>query len=253
MNSQSPIGFFDSGIGGLSVLRAARQALPFEHCVYYGDTKNAPYGVRPQQEILRLARAGAQRLMKEGVKALVIACNTATGAALGALQAELPIPVIGIQPALEAAQALRKGGHILALATPAALESARYKALRKRYGEGVIDLPAPGLMEFVEREELSGERLENALRRLFSPCLNMPIDVIALGCTHFPFLKAEIARFFPDVPMIDDSPRVCRELSEALAEKNLLNPGPGAGSLRLYSSGGAQAEERLRRLALGGE
>ena len=119
MNNTAPIGFFDSGMGGLSVLREARKALPHEDYIYFGDSKNAPYGVREAADILALTRAAAQRLLEEGIKALVIACNTATGVSLETLRQELPIPVLGIQPALEAAQALRRDGSILALATPA--------------------------------------------------------------------------------------------------------------------------------------
>ena len=248
MNNTAPIGFFDSGMGGLSVLREARKALPYEDYIYFGDSKNAPYGVREAADILALTRAAAHRLLEEGIKALVIACNTATGVSLETLRQELPIPVLGIQPALEAAQALRRDGSILALATPATFKTLRYQALYAAHGDHVIDLPAPGLMEFVEREELSGEGLRDFLAALFAPYLRQKIDVVVLGCTHYPFLKEAIAPFFPKAAMIDDSPRVCRELKEILDGKALLNPGTRQGSVRLLSSGGEEAVKRMERL-----
>lgn len=248
MNKSAAIGFFDSGIGGLSVLSVAREALAQEDYVYYGDSLNAPYGVRPPEEILNLTRAAAQRLMQEGIKALVIACNTATGVSLETLKAELPIPVLGIQPALAEAQSLRKGGSILALATPATFKTVRYAGLYEEHGEGVINLPAPGLMEFVEREELSGEALHNFLAALFAPHLHEQIDVVVLGCTHYPFLKQAIAPFFPGAALIDDSSRVTRELKELLEAQGALNEGENRGDLRLLSSGGDEAVERMARL-----
>lgn len=248
MNSTAPIGFFDSGIGGLSVLRVARAALPHEDYAYYGDSKNAPYGVREPEEILALTRAAAQKLMDEGIKALVIACNTATGVSLETLRHELPIPVLGIQPALEAAQALRREGSILALATPATFKTKRYEALYAQHGEGVISLPAPGLMEFVEREELGGDKLRDFLAALLAPYLDQQIDVVVLGCTHYPFLKDAIAPFFPAASLIDDSPRVTGELKEILGQRGMLNAGGQEGRVRLMSSGGEDAVKRMERL-----
>ena len=248
MKSTAPIGFFDSGMGGLSVLREARKALPREDYIYFGDSKNAPYGVREPADILALTRAAAQRLLEEGIKALVIACNTATGVSLETLRQELPIPVLGIQPALEAAQALRRDGSILALATPATFKTPRYQSLYASHGDRVIDLPAPGLMEFVEREELSGEGLRDFLAALFAPYLHQKMDVVVLGCTHYPFLKEAIAPFFPQADMIDDSPRVCRGLKEILEGKALLNLRAAQGSVRLLSSGGEEAVKRMERL-----
>ena len=248
MNSMAPIGFFDSGMGGLSVLRAVRAALPHEDYVYYGDSKNAPYGVREPEDILALTRAAARTLTEKGIKALVIACNTATGVSLEALRQELLIPVLGIQPALAAAQGLRKDGAILALATPATFKTARYAALLEAFGEKVITLPAPGLMEFVEREELSGDRLRDFLAALFAPHIDQKIDVVVLGCTHYPFLKEAIASFFPGAPLIDDSPRVTAELEETLTRKGLLNQKSEEGQVSLLSSGGDEAVQRMERL-----
>mgnify|MGYP000912731154 CR=1 FL=1 len=150
MPHSAPVGVFDSGYGGISVLRSVRAVLPYESYLYFGDNANAPYGVRPGEEIRRLSLAAGQRLADRGVKAIVIACNTATGMALSTLRAAFPMPVIGIQPALEAAQRLRRDGKVLALATPATFQTDIYTALYARHGQHTISLPCPGLMEFVE-------------------------------------------------------------------------------------------------------
>lgn len=248
MPSTAPIGFFDSGLGGLSILKTARQLLPHEHICYYGDTANAPYGVRPPEEILALSRAAAQQLMQEGIKALVIACNTATGVSLKALQNELPIPVFGVQPALQAAQRLAKGGEILVLATPATFKTARYQAILAKHGERVTSLPCPGLMEYVERMELEGPGLHGFLEELLAPVRDKPFAVVVLGCTHYPFLWPAIQPFFPQAQAVDDGPRVAEELKGALQSRSLLNLSPEPGSLRFLSSGGEEAIEKMRQL-----
>lgn len=247
MPSEAPVGFFDSGIGGISVLRAVRGLLPAEDCAYFGDSLNAPYGTRPPHEILALSRAAAARLSGLGVKALVVACNTATGVALDALSRELPFPVVGIQPALEEAQRLRTGGEVLVMATPATFKTARYAALSERFGEGVLPLPCPGLMEFVEREELEGEALQAFLGALFEPFRRRRVDVVVLGCTHYPFLKGMIVPFFPRARVIDGSGRTAQSLRGALEERDLLSLSAKEGSVTLLSSGGPEAVRRMER------
>ena len=250
MSKSSPIGFFDSGIGGLSVLQQVRKALPSENYLYYGDSKNAPYGIREPREILALTTKAAEHLLGLGIKALVLGCNTATGVALESLKNSLPIPVLGIQPALAAAQTLRKDGKILALATPATFKTERFKALHQQYGEEVIVLPAPGLMDFVEKGELTGDKLDAFLFGLFLPYAHTSVDVIVLGCTHYPFLKEAIAKYFPTALQIDDSPRVAAELEDILQTKNLLNLQQAKGELELMSSGGDEAVAKMRSLYL---
>ena len=248
MPDLAPVAVFDSGLGGLSVLKYLRARMPHEDFLYYGDNANAPYGIRPRAEIEALTLAAADKLMAYRPKALVVACNTATGAALEALQQALPIPVIGIQPALKAAQALRQQGDILVLATPATLKAARYQALAAQYGQHSIPLPAPGLMDYVERGELAGAGLQAFLGELFRPYLDKTIDVVVLGCTHYPFLSAAIQPFFPQARLIDDSPRVADELTQALRDRDALAEGPADGKVTLLSSGGEEAIARMRVL-----
>lgn len=248
MPSKAPVGFFDSGLGGLSILKTVRRLLPYEHICYYGDTANAPYGVRPPEEILRLSRAAAHRLLGEDIKALVIACNTATGVALKALRNELPIPVFGVQPALEEAQRLARGGEILALATPATFKTERYKEILSRHGQGVTSLPCPGLMEYVERMELDGPGLQAFLAQLLEPVKDKAFSVVVLGCTHYPFLQEAIQAFFPGAKMVDDGPRVADELKRALESRSLLNLDAEPGTIRYLSSGGEEAIAKMRKL-----
>lgn len=247
MPSVRPIGFFDSGMGGLSVVKTVRRLLPFEDICYFGDSANAPYGIRDPEEILALTREGARRLLDQGVKSLVLACNTASGVALAALQAALDIPVLGIQPALEEAQRLRRQGEILVLATPATFKTARYGMLKGQFGRHTLDLPAPGLMDFVERLELGGPRLNTFLEALFLPFRDKAIDVVVLGCTHYPFISAAIQPFFPDAALIDDSPKVAKQLQGKLQALDLLTPNGRPGSVSLFSSGGPEAVSRMRR------
>ncbi len=247
MPSTAPIGVFDSGLGGLSVLKTLRRHLPQESFVYYGDTANAPYGVRQTEDILRLCRDAAKQLTAHGVKAMVIACNTATGVSQDALARELPIPVIGIQPALEAAQEARKQGNILAMATPATFKTKRYAELKQAHGERVIDLPCPGLMEFVERGELEGPGLERFLDDLLKGIDPDSVDVVVLGCTHYPFLAGPIGRRFPKAKLMDDSPRVARALEDALIQRGLKRE-QGPGGVLLRSSGGEDAVARMQQL-----
>ena len=138
---EDPVGVFDSGVGGISALIAMKRLLPNETFIYYGDTRNAPYGTKDTDEVIRCVHDVVARLMKEKIKALVIACNTATGAAAATLRKELDIPVIGMEPALKPASELRKDGSILVLATPLTLHQDKFERLMEKYGEGAIRVP----------------------------------------------------------------------------------------------------------------
>lgn len=239
MPSNAPIGFLDSGVGGVSVLNAARKALPYEDFILYGDSGNAPYGTKPEEQVISLVRAAAQELMQQGIKALVIACNTATGIALAAMQKELPIPVVGILPAIRPAQKLRKDGEILVMGTPNTVKTKAVLQLMETDGQHVLLLGCPGLMEFVEKGELTGPRLHAHLEGLLKPYLNTKIDVVALGCTHYPFLQSAIAEFFPEeTQFIDGSTLTLEELNAALTEKDLYTDKKTPGTTRFMTSGG---------------
>ena len=206
-NQDRPIAFFDSGLGGISVLRETVRLLPQENYLYYGDSLHAPYGVRPEAEIRALAGAAAEQLVQAGAKALVVACNTATSAAIVQLREAYPdIPVIGTEPALKPAVEKYPGGRILVMATPMTIRQEKFQALKAQYDDQaeIIGLACGGLMEFVERGELRGEALDAYLFDKLGPYLKVPVDAIVLGCTHYPFLTGAIRRIVGRGPEILD-------------------------------------------------
>lgn len=250
MSLNGAIGLLDSGVGGVSVLNAIRKALPFEDFILYGDSANAPYGTKPQEAVRQFALSAANKLMGEGIKALVIACNTITGMAGELLQKTLPIPVIGTLPAVEPAQQLRRRGEILVMATNNTLKSDAMQRLLNNHGENVIPLSCPGLMEFVERGELDTPALSDHLQNLFAPYLDREIDVVALGCTHYPFLKKAIARFFPDdTAYIDGSAHTLQELVAAMNAKDLFTDKKTPGTTQFRTSGGQDTLRLMEMLA----
>jgi len=186
-----PVAFFDSGLGGISVLRETVRLLPQENYLYYGDSLHAPYGVKSEAQIQALSLAAAEHLVSAGAKAIVVACNTATSAAIGLLRQTYPdIPVIGTEPALKPAVEKYPGGRILVMATPMTIKQEKFQALKHQFDDRaqIIGLPCEGLMEFVERGELRGSAVEAYLTEKLAPYLREPVDGIVLGCTHYPFL-----------------------------------------------------------------
>ena len=248
MDRLAPIGMFDSGAGGISVLKEAIAYLPQEQFIFYGDTLNAPYGTRPREEVYALSKAVVEELIARDAKAVVIACNTATSAAAARLRAEYDFPIIGMEPALKPASLLHKDGVVLSLATPGTIAGEKYAQLYSVYGEGVISLPCPGLMEFVERGEMDSRELKNYLSRLFAPYMDQKVEAIVLGCTHYVFLKKAIGAFFPETPLIDGNLGTVRQLERRLKEADLLAPEDAKGGVTLLSSGGEAALAVMRAL-----
>ena len=248
-DKDAPVGIFDSGVGGISVLREAVRLLPRERFLYYGDTAYAPYGTKTPQQVLQRVEAVVDLLLARGIKALVIACNTATSVAAKALRERLDIPVIGMEPALKPASLLRHGGCVLVMATPVTLSQEKFLGLMARYGEGAVALPCPGLMEFVERGELDGPALDAYLRRLLESFETRQVDCVVLGCTHYAFLREQIARHFPaGTVLVDGNEGTVRQLRRRLTETGLLRES-GQGSVTLETScDRPQAVEQMRRL-----
>lgn len=234
---QRPVGFFDSGLGGISVLGESLRLLPHEDYIYFGDTAHIPYGDKAPEEILELTHQAVDRLIALGCKAVVIACNTATSAAAAPLRQELHMPVIGMEPALKPASLLERPGKILVMATHTTLTQPKFHALMARYGADAVPVPCPGLMECVEGGWLEGPRVDKVLRELLGPHLNQPIKAVVLGCTHYPFLRKAIAAFFaPDVPLIDGNLGAVRQLKRRLTEENLLCSRERQGCITFLSS-----------------
>lgn len=242
------IGILDSGVGGISVLRKAAQLLPNENFLYYGDNKNAPYGPRPLEEIRRLSEAAVNYLLRREVKALVIACNTITSAYASTLRRQARIPVIGMEPAVKPASLARSGGRILAMATRATLSLDKFSRLMDHYGEGVVPLEGAGLVELVEAGKADSPEALEALEAIFRPYLNEQIDGIVLGCTHYPFLRRQIERFFPEARIFDGREGTVRQLERKLDESGLRTENSAPGQITLETSGGPETRALMQRL-----
>ena len=244
--ARDPIGVFDSGVGGISTLREMIRELPEERFIYFGDTANAPYGTRSTDEVIACVRNVVGRLLKKNIKALVIACNTATGAAAATLREELTIPVVGMEPALKPASKIRKDGSVLVLATPLTLQQEKFENLMKQYGEGAVKVPCPGLMELVEADDTDGAR--RYLEELFARYPEDRVDAVVLGCTHYVFLKDMIRELLPErIAITDGNAGTARQLRRVLAQDGLLNT-EGPGSVELETSGREQDLAMMRKL-----
>ncbi len=240
MGCTSPIGFFDSGMGGISVLRGTRELMPGEDYIYYGDSLHAPYGGKTPEEVQELALDAAARLMNQGCKAMVIACNTATSAAVQAIREQYPeTPVLGIEPALKPAVERHPGGRILVMATVGTLAGEKFKSLWKQHETEaeIVPVPCGGLMEFVERGELEGDDLEHFLLDILSPFVKVPVDAVVLGCTHYPFLKKTLRKLLGHRPeLLDGSQGVANNLCRQLEERGLRNPREQGGTVLFQNS-----------------
>ncbi len=237
-DQMSPIGVLDSGMGGISTLRELIARLPQESFLYYGDDKNAPYGTKTAEEVRILAENCVLHLMERSpLKAVVIACNTATGAAAEYLRQKYPdLPIIGAEPALKPAVEYKENSRVLVMATPLTLQTMKFKELEKRVGLGstVLELPCPGLMEFVEQGIVEGDELDALLHTLLDPYIGK-VDSVVLGCTHYPFLRRPIARILGEnVPLFDGNEGIAAETERRLAARGLLKRG-GIGSV-LYDT-----------------
>ncbi|MGM9661249.1 MAG: glutamate racemase [Faecousia sp.] len=225
------IAVFDSGVGGISVLRQLLRQLPGERFVYFGDSANAPYGSRPTAEVRALTLAAVERLLAEyPLKALVVACNTATAAAINDVRAAFPeLIVVGIEPALKVAADHFPGGRVGVLATEVTLREEKFDMLLHRFDENVTisKIPAPGLVELVEAGKVDAPETEALLRHVLRPYMGN-LDALVLGCTHYPFVSAAISRVLgPDVVLLDGGEGTARETRRRLEQAGLLENGEG--------------------------
>ncbi len=242
------IGFFDSGMGGVSVLHEARRILPNEHFLFFGDNGNAPYGPRPLAEIRALCAAGIDRLLARDVKAIVIACNTATSAYAKILrQAHPELPIVGMEPALKPAHFARHGGKVLVLATKATLSLEKYEKLKARYGADVISVVGTGLVERVEAGQADAPETAEHIARLLAPYRSEQIDAVVLGCTHYPFLRRPIAALFPDAQIFDGREGTVLRLKDLLQRGGLCSDDT-PGSIEYQTSGGPGVIDRMQAL-----
>lgn len=236
-----PIGFMDSGMGGISVLRQAVKIMPNEDYIYYGDSLHAPYGVKEVGEIRYLTFQVVEKLLKMGIKGLAVACNTATGAAVRQLRLEYPeLPIVGIEPAVKPAVTEGHGGRVIVLATPMTIRQTKYKAMLEKYQDQaeIVSVPCDGLMEFVEQGIIEGEEVRRYFERHLTPELLEDAETIVLGCTHYPFLTRELNRFLEgrNIRVIDGSFGTAMELKRRLRVKGLLREEERTGKVTIYNS-----------------
>jgi glutamate racemase len=221
------------------VLRAIRDLLPHEHLLYVADSAHAPYGDKTGAFVLERDLTIAQFLVEHGAKALVLACNTATAGSVDALRDACPIPIVAVEPAVKSAVAATNTGVIGILVTAATAASERYASLLRRFqGEiEVITIPAPGLVELIEHDELDGPEIRALAERYVRPVRELGADTIVLGCTHYVFIRPLLASIAgPDVELIDTGVAVAHQLRRVLAGQRLLNHGAGRGTEQFWTS-----------------
>lgn len=249
------IGIFDSGIGGLSVFREVRKLLPEEKYVYYSDNAHCPYGEKSKEYIIDRAREITRFLLDQGADIIVVACNTATAAAISTLREEFPVKFIGMEPAIKPAVKSTRTGVVGVLATAGTLKADKYLNTREKFSEGVriVEHIGQGFVELVERGVLTGEEAEETVTSSLKPLLDEGADKIVLGCTHYPFLSETISKtaaaLYPErhIEIIDPAPAVARHLMDIMKTEALIhNEG---FSIELYSSGdGSVLNDTFNRL-----
>lgn len=223
-----PIALFDSGVGGLSVLHHVRRLLPAERLLYLADQAHVPYGGRPAADVRAFSEAVTRFFLDRSAKLVVVACNTATAAALGHLRAAFPhVPFVGMEPAVKPGAAQTRSGKVGVLATAGTFESQRYASLMERFARDVklYEDPCAGLVPLIEAGDLDAPATEQLLRRCLAPMLAAGVDTLVLGCTHYPFVLPLIRRIAgDDVAIIDPAPAVARQVQRVLARHHLASP-----------------------------
>lgn len=244
---------FDSGLGGLSVLRELIRVMPGERYLYYGDSANAPYGSKSTSEVRALTSSAIAQQIHQGVKAIVVACNTATSAAISYLRDEYPDKiVIGIEPALKLACDRHPGGTIGVMATEVTLRESKFSCLSERFSvaQTIIPLPCPGLVEFVESGELDSQRLQEHLLQSLAPVRNRQLDAIVLGCTHFPFLRPALRKIIgSETEILDGSLGTALHTYHRLQSGALLRHA-SAGEVKIINTLGTPDIYRLASFLL---
>jgi glutamate racemase len=255
VTTSSPLGVFDSGVGGLSVLQAVQHELPDEATIYLADQAHVPYGRRPLEEVQSFAEAISGYLLSKGAKLIVVACNTASAAALHHLRATFPeIPFVGMEPAVKPAAEYTRSGVVGVLATPATFQGKLYASVVERFANGVTVLQqtCPGLVGQIEAGNLKGSETREILEQALEPMLKQGIDTVVLGCTHYPFVIPLIEEIVgPGVRVIDPAPAVARQVHRVLSDRNMLNKHDQAAGHRYLTSGEAKRLESLLPVLLG--
>lgn len=241
MKNTAPIGAFDSGVGGLSILREIRRLLPAEDLIYLADSAHCPYGIKSLEEIRRRTLEVSGYLIELGAKIIVVACNSASVAGLDQIRAVHPeIPVVGVEPAVKPAHDRTRNGKIGVLATDLTLNGTKFSTLVEKYGADVevYTQPVHGLVELVEAGRISDPETESLLHQFLDPLLEKNVDTIVLGCTHYPFVRPLIQKIVgPEVLVLDTGEAVAKQTVRVLEQQGLKNPGTVPGIDTFYTSG----------------
>jgi len=253
----SPIGIFDSGVGGISVLRAIREQMPEEPVLYFGDQGHVPYGSRSMEQIQTFSDAITRFLLAQGAKIIVVACNTASAAALRYLREKFSdVPFVGMEPAVKPAAEHTQTGRVGVLATPATFQGALYSSVVERFANGVelLQDTCPGLVHQIEQGNLHGEETRRILEEALLPMLEKNIDTVVLGCTHYPFVIPLIQQIVGDagrVRVIDPAPAVAKQAGRVLEARGMRSGSGSQGDLKFYTSGDPEALKLLLPVMLG--
>jgi len=248
--STQPIGIFDSGIGGTSILKEIVKLLPNEHIIYLADSKNAPYGQRSKEEIIQLCKKNVEWLLAKNCKLIVVACNTATTNAIQILRNTYSIPFIGIEPAIKPA-ALKSSTHIIGvLATKGTLSSQLFVKTTEKYAENtkIVEVVGKGLVEYIEEGDFGSEDLKQLLKSFVTPLIHQNIDYLVLGCSHYPYLMPLLKEILPNrVRIIDSGEAVAKQTKEILKNNFILNTSIGLNSLKFYTNSDPKVLEKISK------
>jgi len=254
-NPASPIGIFDSGVGGLSVLRVIREQMPEESVIYFGDQGHIPYGPRSMEQIRNFSEAITNFLLGQDAKIIVVACNTASAAALKYLREKFQdIQFVGMEPAVKPAAEHTQTGKVGVLATPATFQGALYASVVERFANGVelLQNTCPGLVQQIEQGNLEGEETRRILEDALLPMLEKNIDTVVLGCTHYPFVIPLIQRIVGDnVRVIDPAPSVAKQAQRLLEAGGMQSQSSTRGDVKLYTSGDPASLKSMLLMLLG--
>lgn len=255
--SSAPIGVYDSGVGGLTVLRAVQALLPGEDLIYLADQAKVPYGSRPLAEVRQLAEGAARFLMEQGAKLIVIACNTASAAGLRHLRELFPeYPLVGMEPAVKPAAEQTLSGKVGVLATPSTFQGEMYASVVERFAQDVqlFEATCPGLVRQIERGYLTTTKTRRILEDAILPMMEQGVDTLVMGCTHFPFVIPMIKQIGGEkLRVIDPAPAVARQVQHVLEQRQLLNPRQRTGTIRFFTSGDPQRLANLLPKLIGNE
>jgi glutamate racemase len=250
-----PIGVFDSGVGGLSVLRAMRELMPEESVIYFGDQVHVPYGPRSLEQVRNFSETITRLLLEKGAKLIVVACNTASAAALHDLRDTFPdVPFVGMEPAVKPAAEHTRSGRVGVLATPATFQGALYASVLERFANGVqiFQDTCPGLVGQIEQGDLNGNDTRTILGKALRPMLDRGIDTVVLGCTHYPFVIPLIEQIVGEnVRVIDPAPAVAKQAKRLLEAGEMKKPVGERAQVRYYTSGDVDAFQYLLLNLLG--